>query len=994
MANSLLFEVLQSRFGFSTFRSQLQQDATAAIVSGGRDVFVSMPTGAGKSLCYMMPAVIASGVTVVISPLIALIQDQLAHVKSLDIRAAAYCSRTPAAERRTIEADLQTDEPALCLLYLTPEMAISPTFASHLTGLAKRGLLAYLVVDEAHCVSQWGHDFRPHYRRLGTLRQHLGPAVPCIALTATATPQVQEDIITSLKLKKPPAVFCASCFRPNLVYSIRFKDMLPDALADLAHLASTSLGTQGSDGLFAGSGIIYCRKRELCKSVAEELTDKGVIAKAYHAGLKASERTTVQTEWMAGITPIIVATISFGMGVDKANVRFVAHWNIPKSMAAYYQESGRAGRDGKMATCCLYYSRKDRDQVNFLLTLDIKNSQKRKGKVTPQDKATMLGFEAMVGYCEDVGCRHAAIARYFGHAVPHCPAACDACRNPDAVHHSLDRLQRREMRALIATPEYVQRGDFSHDPELYAGGRRGYGFERYDEESSDAHIDPDATTQNDQKEWKCFFQRQMDIRKAKKVKISVPLDTNSPLIDAANCKISTLSIKVREYCLQRLQATLEENWSQASQGAASPPAGNTDALAQAVGLEYDVFRASKMANLYKASCLKKVSEITKSTQEGTFLNAWHCEPTKPLESQIPSKKDKASDRKQNDKRGKTSVSISKSLQRSGTRTKRAARERQCVVGGGNADADDDDREDIYGIPSEPWESGSPEWSIDSSCEKDSLTKELKGKRLASQSRHRDNEGVQKAESVEKFLTAPFVGSDHDGMSSDQRPDKTVLEVQEGLSGDLQMGIVSEVRELCDNAALPLDGNCKMRSFDGDNTRTINPGLVSAKNGLEDMPCRTEDVCGESSSDNGINEEKLGAKSYRIQTMVNGLGHTTKKRALQDHNKQAVAKKVKFATLLCTSSQIVDQTSAGASRTSDTELKAMADLVVKHLTPFYKKGRFASKELFKGFARSLSHELMDDAQLAPQQVESEAVKRIEDFFRQHKHCKSEAAWKKT
>uniref|UniRef100_A0A8C4WXC2 DNA 3'-5' helicase n=1 Tax=Eptatretus burgeri TaxID=7764 RepID=A0A8C4WXC2_EPTBU len=447
MANALVFEVLQRRFGFSSFRSQLQEDATTAIVSGEHDVFVSMPTGAGKSLCYMLPAVMASGITVVISPLIALMQDQLAHLKTLGIQAAAFNSRTPAAERRTIEAELQMDKPALRLLYLTPEMANSPIFVSRLTSLAKRGLLAHLVVDEAHCVSQWGHDFRPDYRRLGTLRQHLGSAVPCIALTATATPQVQEDIIKSLKLQTPPALFCASCFRPNLVYSVRFKDMLPDALADLARLASASLGTQGNDGLFAGSGIIYCRKRELCTSVAEELTDKGLKAKAYHAGLKASERTTVQTEWMAGITPIIVATISFGMGVDKANVRFVAHWNIAKSMAAYYQESGRAGRDGKMATCCLYYSRRDRDQVNFLLMQDIRKSQTRKGKVTAQEKATMLGFEALVGYCEDVG---------------------------------------------------------------------------YDEESTDTHIDADVAKRKDQKEWKDFFQKQMNIRKEKKVKISVP----------------------------------------------------------------------------------------------------------------------------------------------------------------------------------------------------------------------------------------------------------------------------------------------------------------------------------------------------------------------------------------------------------------------------------------------------------------------------------------
>ncbi|CAJ0955657.1 unnamed protein product [Ranitomeya imitator] len=396
-----ILSTLKKVFEFNTFRSDLQENATRTVVKGDKDVFVCMPTGAGKSLCYQLPAVLAAGITIVISPLIALIQDQVDHLISLKIKACSLNSKLPVADRRKILQDLESESPKIKLLYITPEMAAASSFQPTLNMLLSRGLLSYLIIDEAHCVSEWGHDFRPDYQRLGTLRSRL-PQTPCVALTATATKQVQDDIIASLKLRQPIEMFKTPCFRVNLFYDIQLKELLGDPYGNLKDFCLKALGGKET---IRGCGIIYCRTREACEEVAIQMSKRGVPSKAYHAGLKAADRVSIQNEWMEEAVPVIVATISFGMGVDKANVRFVAHWNIAKSMAAYYQESGRAGRDGKQSFCRLYYSRTDRDQVSFLIKKEITQSQAKRGGVKASDKASMAGFEAMVNFCEELGFR-------------------------------------------------------------------------------------------------------------------------------------------------------------------------------------------------------------------------------------------------------------------------------------------------------------------------------------------------------------------------------------------------------------------------------------------------------------------------------------------------------------------------------------------------------------------------------------------------------------
>ncbi|KAG8509591.1 ATP-dependent DNA helicase Q5 [Galemys pyrenaicus] len=379
---------LKKVFGFDSFKTPLQESATMAVVKGDKDVFVCMPTGAGKSLCYQLPALLASGITIVISPLIALIQDQMDHLLALKVRVSSLNSKLSAQEKKELLCDLEREKPRTKLLYITPEMAASASFQLTLASLASRQLVSYLVVDEAHCVSQWGHDFRPDYLRLGALRARLAHT-PCVALTATATPQVREDVFAALHLKQPVAAFKTPCFRANLFYDVQFKDLLSDPYGDLRDFCLKALGQKADKGVLSGCGIVYCRTRDACEQLAIELSYRGVNAKAYHADCGTCD--------ILGYCPK-----PFALLTSNNNALFVAHWNIAKSMAGYYQESGRAGRDGKASWCRLYYSRSDRDQVSFLIRKEIAKLQEKRGNKA-SDKATLVAFDALVTFCEEPG---------------------------------------------------------------------------------------------------------------------------------------------------------------------------------------------------------------------------------------------------------------------------------------------------------------------------------------------------------------------------------------------------------------------------------------------------------------------------------------------------------------------------------------------------------------------------------------------------------------
>ncbi|KAH7283401.1 hypothetical protein KP509_34G005600 [Ceratopteris richardii] len=343
-------------FGNQNFRP-LQRSACEATMKGN-DCFVLMPTGGGKSLCYQLPAILSPGVTVVVSPLLSLIQDQvLTLIKRHDIPATFLSSQQTSSQSWAVIQELRKSRPSCKLLYVTPEkIATSESFQTLLRSLQERGQLARFVVDEAHCVSQWGHDFRPDYKALGILKQ-LFPTIPLMALTATATQPVREEIMKILHVPRA-LVLEASFDRPNLTYEVVNKDQDP----------LKQLGQTIQDRFKGQCGIVYCLSKNECTDVCGYLNKKFHIkAVYYHAGLSNRERMLVQTKWRSNEVQVICATIAFGMGIDKADVRFVIHNSMSKAVESYYQESGRAGRDGMSSTCIILYTKKDFSRIVCML---------------------------------------------------------------------------------------------------------------------------------------------------------------------------------------------------------------------------------------------------------------------------------------------------------------------------------------------------------------------------------------------------------------------------------------------------------------------------------------------------------------------------------------------------------------------------------------------------------------------------------------------------
>lgn len=410
MSNSAALQTLHDVFGYSTFRGE--QEAIVKHVSFGGDALVLMPTGGGKSLCYQLPALLREGVGIVVSPLIALMQDQVDALKQLGVRAAFLNSSQDADEAREVTTQLMRGH--LQIVYVAPERLLMSGFLSLLDEIEQGAGIALFAIDEAHCVSQWGHDFRPEYRKLTVLHERF-PQVPRIALTATADAPTRAEIVERLKLEDARQ-FVSSFDRPNIQYRVTQKGTSQNTSA--RQQLETFLESEHAND----AGIIYCLSRKKVEETAEWLKSRGWDALPYHAGLDASVRNQNQRRFLREEGIIMVATVAFGMGIDKPNVRFVAHLDLPKSMEGYYQETGRAGRDGLPATAWMTYGLGD--VVSMRKMLDSGDAPEERKQVERQK------LDALLGFCESTSCRHQTLLRYFGEQHPGNCAQCDNCLKP------------------------------------------------------------------------------------------------------------------------------------------------------------------------------------------------------------------------------------------------------------------------------------------------------------------------------------------------------------------------------------------------------------------------------------------------------------------------------------------------------------------------------------------------------------------------------------
>ncbi|WP_395810250.1 DNA helicase RecQ [Daejeonella sp.] len=402
--NKSLFDNLQNFFGFDNFKGD--QEAIITSILQKKDTFVIMPTGGGKSICYQLPALMSEGTAIVISPLIALMKNQVDQLRAFggtDSIAHFLNSSLNKSEITKVKEDVTNG--LTKLLYVAPESLTKPENVDFLRGIS----ISFVAVDEAHCISEWGHDFRPEYRRIRQVIDNIGENIPIIALTATATPKVQQDIQKNLQMNNS-SLFKSSFNRPNLFYEVRAKR---DVIKEIVRYAKLNSGK---------SGIVYCLSRKKVEEVAEALKLNGIKALPYHAGLDPKTRAETQDNFLMEDVDVIVATIAFGMGIDKPDVRYVIHHDIPKSMEGYYQETGRSGRDGGEGICVAFYSQKDIDKLTKFM---------KDKPVSEREIGTQI-LKEVIDYAESSVCRRKQILHYFGENFNEtgCNSMCDNCRHP------------------------------------------------------------------------------------------------------------------------------------------------------------------------------------------------------------------------------------------------------------------------------------------------------------------------------------------------------------------------------------------------------------------------------------------------------------------------------------------------------------------------------------------------------------------------------------
>ncbi len=413
-----LQQALSEYFGFNSFKDN--QKYIIENILEGRDTLVIMPTGGGKSLCYQLPAIMSEGTALIISPLIALMKNQVDMMRgysSIDSIAHFMNSSLSRSQLKKVKEDLLSGDTKM--LYVAPEtLTKEDTIA-----FFKQIKISFVAVDEAHCISEWGHDFRPEYRRIREMVDAIDESVPIVALTATATPKVRTDIMKNLRLKNP-YTYIASFNRDNLYYEVRPKGKKEQVLSQIIQFIK-------SDD--PKSGIIYCLNRKTTEQIAESLMANGIKAAAYHAGLDSTTRSLRQDQFLQEDINVIVATIAFGMGIDKPDVRFVIHFNMPKSLENYYQETGRAGRDGMEGQCIGFFNYADMTKLEKFM----------RDKPVAEREIGGQHLAEVIGYAESAGCRRQYLLHYFGedYEVERCKGMCDNCRNPKEKHEVKELTQ-------------------------------------------------------------------------------------------------------------------------------------------------------------------------------------------------------------------------------------------------------------------------------------------------------------------------------------------------------------------------------------------------------------------------------------------------------------------------------------------------------------------------------------------------------------------------
>lgn len=1025
---------LKEHFGHNHFKSKLQEQAVRAIAKRKGDVFVSMPTGSGKSLCFQLPAVLHKDkVALVFSPLLALMKDQIDHLLKLKITANSINSKMSSSERKAVVQDLRCVRPDTRLLYITPEQASTESFQSLLQELHRQKKISYIIVDEAHCVSQWGHDFRPDYLKLGRLRQAY-PDIPWIALTATASKHVAKDILKQLSLKQPVETFKTPCFRRNLFYDVVFQDNLRNPFDHLSDFIKDTLQFENSDKKPAerDSGIIYCRTREMTDQVAKSLVAKGIPAAAYHAGLSDRDRVQVQEDWMKGIFPVISATVSFGMGVDKGSVRLVAHWGVPQSIAGYYQESGRAGRDGKMSRCRIYYSKQERNAVDFLLRKDVSHSKLESKK--DKAKVSYQSFEKVVQYCQEAKCRHAVFAEYFGDDPPACKTlkVCDVCQDKNSVEKMIEEFTSN----LGSKLTFSITGDSS---DMYGGGRSGAkGEGSYYDDDDRGGPDESQLREQEKRKMNSLIQKQFALRRSSHVgrewsEDDVEALSKSSRVMAAEStarKVNGLSVTVRESYMSLLEGELSKNLSKC--GDVDPPPetlSKSDIEACAQQIEYLAFTSTKVVSLYKRAIVKEISSIKDSTklmklheslrnftvgsgmvtnshvssslsqiandvlntieQEkkcGGFVTASQLFAHYENDSRNGSKDESAHDFSTLSKqRGGKRFSLKRdSLQQTSVfsffKRNDAGQDRQenDILSSSGSEAGDENlemvEEDI-----EKYDRNENE-DLDESSESYSMEK-----RSVSSNHVKPKSSPSGISDGHLSLNSSSIEQNYELGENESNPNLAESVLESTSNPHWSDSFISKGGSMKSMEKDPLRmSRVSHLNKDGSKTESHKASYTLLDLWKQQKSCDKEDL------ELDPKEETVPLEPLVCQQVVNVKEKKRKFEILfggSDDESSVDAKKLRKVE---ESKKIVDQKKSSSKpkkpSASDIELKRMAELVVRLLMPYYKKKRISSRDVFKALARALSQHASKSTKSSD---ESGVEKMISHFFERHKFIKDVA-----